>query len=182
MLTFRQLREKLEYHKREGESELVHHVTTNKFSPDSFHPMSHFGTHNAARARAAFKMELRQGADKKTKFNVISARLKLGKVADISDTEHGSHYPDVLLDLISKTKHLPKKEIQNLRKKKYGLTHQHIAQALNKHGIDTLRYKNKWEDPGKTSYMITRPDQVRSVRKTKAKLNFKRGWDKLADG
>ena len=199
MLTFRQLREKLEYRKQEGESHLLHHITPHEF--DSFKPMSHFGTHDAARARASFlaKHELPSSSDsshekytgspeifnkrqKETKFNIYSTRLKLGKVIDVPDIAEDR--PSKLLDMLSKHKHIPHETVVELTKKSLGhggLTHEHIAKALNKHGIDTLRYKNKWEDPGKTSYMITRPDQVRVLRKTKSTLNLKRGWDKLAD-
>lgn len=101
----------------------------------------------------------------------------MGNVVEIPDLPY-EHSPDDTLKLVRNTGALPK----NLRLKSGFeiLDWKHLAQILNKYGIDTLMYKNRWEDPGNYSYMITRPDQVRLLQKTKSKPNFKRGFERLA--
>jgi len=200
MLTFKQLNESRDYQRKEGESKVLHHVTPVAFN--KFKPMSHFGTANAARAVAADKFNMEKTNDlrmnrpiksltkkvNKTKFYSHSVRLKLGKVAHISDYEGSQHSPSRVVDLLIKHKVLPIKATNSLLKKSHDhlnggppLTHNHIAKALNAHGIDTLKYKNHYEDEGKMSYIITRPDQVRTLRKkSKSNLNLKKGWKHLS--
>lgn len=50
-----------------------------------------------------------------------------------------------------------------------------LLDFLKRRKIDTIAYKNRVEDPGSTSYIITHPKQVRLLRKTKAPINVKRG-------
>jgi hypothetical protein len=114
---------------------------------------------------------------------IYTARLNLGNVLEIEDLAH-EHSAYSLLSLIKDTEKLPKEAFQKLKKQinKAGyLNDMILAKWLRDNGINTLMYKNVWEDPGSTSYIITDPNQVRILKKSKAILNYKRGFDKLSD-
>lgn len=168
MKSFREfLGENVAWRQQDGESEIVHHVTHNSFS--KFLPFSHFGSHGAARA---------VGSDKRISNDDISmrhiaARIKLGNVAHIKDTPH--HDGHSIAKLLHDAGHFSDNDMRDFNQT--GLDrHEFIKKRLKQKGINTLAYKNEYEDKGSTSYMITHPSQVRVLRKTKKTyINYSRG-------
>ena len=183
------LKEAKEWAAKEGESEVVHHYT--KTDVNSFMPFSHFGTHQAARERAA-SMEFDPG-----KSQVHSVRIKLGNTVHIPDL--GGHYPEEIASGLREHGHITDEDHQHLKTKFATFNQQlekptrddrswlhpeqqakasYLAHYLrNKKGIHTISYENDQEDEGSTSYMITHHSQVRKLRKSSSpKINIPRGW------
>ena len=157
----------------DDESEVVHHVTPHKFS--EFNPLSHFGTKKAAGARAfALATDYEYGKPKKDNvFNALAARLRLGNVVDIDDTNTHTAW-DIAKSLCRKN--IISKEDRDAVPKESGPEADKILlNILKVYAIDTLRYTNDIEDPGSTSYIITDPSQVRILKRSNnAKINFEK--------
>ena len=157
----------------DDESEVVHHVTPHKFS--EFNPLSHFGTKKAAGARAfALATDYEYGKPKKDNvFNALAARLRLGNVVDIDDTNTHTAW-DIAKSLCRRN--IISKEDRDVVPKEPGPAADKILlNILKVYAIDTLRYTNDIEDPGSTSYIITDPSQVRILKRSNnAKINFEK--------
>jgi hypothetical protein len=170
------LTESVRYLPSEGESPVVHHVSFDSF--DRFKPMSHFGSKDAARGRAATFFY----TDQKKPMWMYTVRLKLGNVLVVDDLPYGHQAYDTL-KLIKRTNKIPKaafSKLNRLIRKKGLLDNDLLADWLkNVCNINTLKYLNRWEDPGSYSYIITDPDQVRILKERKAPFNYKRGVSKL---
>ncbi len=177
MLSFSEfLLEKAEYNAQEGESSVVHHASDQDF--DQFRPLSHFGTANAARARA-----VSVGQSSKEPKNLYSARIRTGNVVRIGDDTE-NHTPASILHSLHKAGHVTVSHYIKMDDKmraasSEGERSKILTDFLKKRKINTIAYKNRVEDPGSTSYIITHPNQVRLLRKTKAPINVKRGEAKL---
>jgi hypothetical protein len=177
MLSFSEfLLEKAEYNAQEGESSVVHHASDQDF--DQFRPLSHFGTANAARARA-----VSNSSNASQPKNLYTARIKLGKVAHIVDNGD-NHSPESILHGLHMAGHVTAAHYDKYYDKMRSATSHAdktkiVLDVLKKRKINTIAYKNRVEDPGSRSYMITHPSQVRLIRKTKAPVNVKRGLSKL---
>ena len=178
MKSFLLFLESEEYRAKEGESEVVHHLTTKNFDPNSFRPLSHFGTKKAARDVIKNRVELETDKPiEKTKPKHHAVRLSLGNVVTVKDNGD-YHSPAAFSKSLHKAGHLDAKQAAAHERLGHNLTNKRIASDLRKNGIHTIKYKNNIEDPGSTSYMITHPSQVRPLRSTKpgqtAKVNWKR--------
>lgn len=169
--------EKAEYAAQDGESAVVHHASPSDF--DQFKPLSHFGTANAARARA-----VSVGQSPEEKKHLYSARLKLGKTVRIGDSLRNHKAMDIALSL-HQAGHMNHKGYTGMRDKMKTMEEperqKHLVSYLKKRKIDTIQYRNGVEDPGSTSYIITHPKQVRLLRKSEAPINVKRGEAKLKE-
>ena len=153
--------EKLEYHAQSGESDIVHHSSNASF--DKFRPLSHFGTHRAAREISRSTQSYEGPAF------TYSARLKLGNVMKTKD--HGRAWNGGLLNDLLDNGKLTTKEWNHHRsialdgdgpdKNAY------VASVLRSKGIHSIEYHNRIEDiKGGKSYIITHPDQVRILKKS----------------
>jgi hypothetical protein len=170
------------FKKREGESDVVYHATQHDF--DNFKPLSHFGTNRAARARVSTKWYRfpdgkKEAPHPNSKFNTFAARLKLGNVVHLDDLKH--HTAKEYIDGLHKAGHLSDLEAKSHHnilwfKKNPEEQQQHVLGVLKEKGIDTIAYKNEYEHRGSQSYIITDPNQVRILHKTKgSKLNVTKG-------
>ena len=164
----------------EGESKTLYFHTSNTPGIKDFHPLTHFGTSKAARARIYDRGPKARAA----KHASYTVRLKLGKGAKISD-EGTDHSPKELADLLHKHGHINKKEHaalhaalkskvsydspENLKNKK-----DHIVDALKSKGYDHMYYINTVDDPGSKSVIITHSSQVRVLRSGMSELNQER--------
>jgi hypothetical protein len=173
---------------RKGESEILHHVSKNNSFRSKFNPLSHFGTADAARDRAiSIKNRLRSarwinsGWGNKavpSKFTHYEVRLRLGKVKRIEDT--GLEIPWEYLIAFAKAGIIAPREkkfhMDIIDKNKAGMPWpDYLVSLVKKKGIDTLIYKNTTEDPGKLSFIITDPSQVRVLhRQSHVKINYGR--------
>lgn len=171
------LLEKAEYRADDGESEVVHHSSDTDFS--SFHPLSHFGSPAAARARAVSS----KNASAEEPKHLYSARLKLGRTVSISD-DGEDHKPASILHSLHKAGHISAHHYLGYDDKMRAASDEEgrkkiLLDILKKRKIDTIRYKNDVEDAGSTSYIITHPKQVRLLRKSNSPVNVKRGQAKL---
>lgn len=177
MLSFKDfINESLEYLPKTGESEVVHHSSDKSFP--SFNPLSHFGTANAARARA-----VSSGQSPKDSKHLYSARLNLGNVVNMGD-DGENHTPHGILHSLHKAGHITVNNYLNMRNKMSAAENDEsrkdmLVKYLKRRKIDTIRYKNRVEDPGSTSYIITHPKQVRILRKSFSPVNVSRGEEKL---
>jgi len=179
MKTFKQFMAESKLAARKGESELVHHTASASFN--KFKPMAHLGTANAARARAVTKL---YGSYKNINnphpVNHYVGRIKLGKTMTIQDT--GADHEYDILDALVRKKHAKQSHVDNFKKKNFGYKDYpaRVAKFVRSKGVHTIKYKNEYEDPGSTSYIITHPKQVRLIRKKKnALINLQRGADSL---
>lgn len=172
MIRFKQFVELLEakeWKAQEGESEILHHVTDQNF--DNFRPFSHFGDKHQARGVVARRKNLIHH----------SVRLKLGNVAHLEHDDY-DHTPHAIVDSLHDYGHitsddhshilsqLGKESDWSTRHTEHSNVHRQfdtLSKFLNKKGIDTITYPNEGEGKGGLSYMITRPDQVRTLRKRK---------------
>jgi hypothetical protein len=184
MSFFEFLLEKAEYQAQPDESEVVHHASNSDFT--EFHPLSHFGTANAARARAIYDTEPEDEGKKRTKpKNLYTARIKLGKVAHIADTDD-EHTPITILDSLHDAGHIDKASHREYTTAMHKLHTDEdrkavLLNALKKHKINTISYNNTVEDPGSRSYIISHPSQVRLLQKTKSPVDAVRGEKHLND-
>ena len=172
MLRFKDFIAESTYKAQSGESEILHHLTPHKF--DQFKPMSHFGTAQASRSLMKFRMD-----DDNVKGKAIihhAVRLKLGNVRRIEDDQTNSgHRPDVVNDMLYQNKIISRKQYETNKKKGRSLTNYDLARTLKSNNIQTIAYKNEFEDPGSTSYIITDPKQVRRLQMNlNTKINFDR--------
>ena len=157
----------------DDESEVVHHVTPHKFS--EFNPLSHFGTKKAAGARAfALATDYEYGKPKKDNvFNALAARLRLGNVVDIDDTN--THTAWDIAKSLCRRNIISKEDRDAVPKESGPAADKILLNILKVYAIDTLRYTNDIEDPGSTSYIITDPSQVRILKRSNnAKINFEK--------
>jgi hypothetical protein len=171
MISFRNFITESTYKAQSCESEILHHLTPHKF--DKFRPMSHFGTAKAARAVMKNKVD-DEIVGKNDPINAMTVRIKLGNVRSIPDDNLG-HDPRDVNDLLYSHNHISKKQYETNKKKGNRLTNNDLAKCLRSNNIQTLKYKNQYEDPGSTSYIITDPNQVRKLRTSyNAKINLDR--------
>lgn len=177
MKTFKEfLREKAEYGTQEGEGPVVHHASDQDFK--EFRPLSHFGSADAARARA-----VTIGSASSEPKHLYTARIRTGNVARIGD-DAANHTPASILHSLHKAGHINvssyiKTDDKMRAASDEGERSKILLDVLKRKKINTIAYKNRVEDPGKTSYIITHPKQVRLLRKTKAPINVERGRAKL---
>jgi len=172
MIRFRDFIAESTYKAQSGESEILHHLTPHKF--DKFKPMSHFGTAQASRSLMKFRMD-----DDNVKGKAIihhAVRIKLGNVRHMEDDQTNSgHRPDVVNDMLYQNKIISRKQYETNKKKGRSLTNYDLARTLKSNNIQTIAYKNEFEDPGSTSYIITDPKQVRRLQlNLNTKINFNR--------
>ena len=160
----------------EGESKTLYFHTSNTPGIKDFHPLTHFGTSKAARARIYDRGPKARAA----KHASYTVRLKLGKGAKISD-EGTDHSLNELADLLHKHGHINKKEHDALKRKvSYNSTENlenkkaHIVNALKSKGYDHMYYINTVDDPGSKSVIITHSSQVRVLRSGMSELNQER--------
>jgi hypothetical protein len=136
--------------------------------------MSHFGTAQASRSLMKFRMD-----DDNVKGKAIihhAVRIKLGNVRHMEDDQTNSgHRPDVVNDMLYQNKIISRKQYETNKKKGRSLTNYDLARTLKSNNIQTIAYKNEFEDPGSTSYIITDPKQVRRLQlNLNTKINFDR--------
>lgn len=146
--------------------DLLYHFSRNP-EIKGFHPLSHFGTKAASRQIAnGYDDHPTKSVFKREGRSIYANRIKLGNTFRTEDIM--GHSAEEL------SRHLYHKGLFN-RSEYHGVLsniqdeeHDHkknevLAHAIRSKGVDTLWYKNKKEDPGSTSYMITHPSQVRTV-------------------
>jgi len=173
---FEYLLEKAEYQAQPDESEVVHHASDHDFT--EFHPLSHFGTSNAARARAVFNIVTASRPK-----NLYTARIKLGKVAHIVD-DGNDHTPEYILHGLHDAGHITSNHYDKTFEKMKNTPSVEgrkkiVLDTLKKRKINTIIYKNRIEDPGSNSYIITHPSQVRILSRSTSRVNVRRGRAKL---
>jgi hypothetical protein len=173
---FEYLLEKAEYLPQPGESRVVHHASDHDFT--EFRPLSHFGTANAARARAvSYTPKASQPK------NLYTARIKLGKIVRINDDKE-DHTPESILHSLHKAGHVTASHYDKYYEKMRDTPSiegrkKIVLDVLKRRKINTIVYKNRVEDPGSDSYMITHPSQVRLLSKSASPINVQRGKAKL---
>lgn len=179
MKTFRLFLES-SYAAHDGESEIVHHVSSSKKDFSKFRPMSHFG--NASAARSIAREIPNTSDDDNPRIHHYSSRIHLGKVHDLpddhDDNEGGEdHNPRSIARVLQSQGVISKDEASD---RKHTKNHASIARLLRSKGIHTLRYKNNVE--GGHSYIITHPSQVRVLSKTEpgkeSNINIQRSYEK----
>jgi hypothetical protein len=167
--------------KHKNDSDVVYHSSPTN-DTQRFHPLTHFGTQRAARARASEVRDL-EGLDINHEYHHYAVRLRLGNVAHIEDS--AEHSPLDILHGLHSAGHITKNEKnqaeRDMERANNGThpihPHDHdvLMGLLKKKNIHTLSYTNHHEHRGSTSYMITDPKQVRILKHGKSKLNLKRG-------
>jgi hypothetical protein len=174
MISFKQfIEEDKRYKAQEGESEVLHHLSPNKFDPNDFRPLSHFGTAAASRDLIGQRRDFLaqypdpNGGPNYDDVHHHAIRIKLGKVVHLPDVEGADHTPNVLSHLLHDEGHITPEQHKEHLNLKRDLKFDHIANTLRKNGIHTLSYTNTSEDPGSKSYMITDKSQVRPLRSSK---------------
>lgn len=194
MKSFKNFLDENSYSAKEGESEIVHHATPHSF--DIFNRFSHFGTKNAARARAytltSEKKLSKKELDKPENrtYNIHSGRINLGNVAEINDV--GNFTPERILNSLLKNNHITKEEHADWigDHENYDTDHNGkptnfsgnaLLSLLRQKNINTLKYKNNVEDVGNYSYVTTEKNQFRRIRKSSSPLNLERGKKYLTD-
>jgi len=170
------LLEKAEYKAQEGESPIVHHASDQDFT--EFRPLSHFGTANAARARA-----VTNDSTASQPKNLYSARIRLGKTVRIVDTGE-NHTPESIIHGLHMAGHVTAAHYDRYYDKmKAATSHAEktkiVLDVLKRRKINTITYRNRIEDAGSNSYMITHPSQVRLLSKSKSPVNVRRGKARL---
>jgi hypothetical protein len=91
------------------------------------------------------------------------------------DQTNSGHRPDVVNDMLYQNKIISRKQYETNKKKGRSLTNYDLAKTLKSNNIQTIAYKNEFEDPGSTSYIITDPKQVRRLQlNLNTKINFDR--------
>lgn len=161
------------YKAQDDESEILHHLTPNK-NFTKFRPFSHFGDAKAARNVALQKDNEREARAPsiQNKMTHHAVRIKKGRTVQISDpgNYHGIH--DYSRDLHA-SGHLTDTEHNYITNHRGGenTTTNRLSSILKRKGINTLKYDNEIE--GGTGYVITDPNQVRSLKKKdNAKVNY----------
>lgn len=165
------------YKAQDGESEIVHHVSPHNFN--EFKPLSHFGSHEAARdigrqIKSDTENFTQDGFGYKKpedgKLKYYSARIKLGNVAHVSDTQE-DHIPAISHELHTNG-HISKEDHEHI---KGNPTKENLLHILKKNNINTISYNNEFEGnkPSK-SYMITHHSQVRVLKKGNLDISDKR--------
>jgi hypothetical protein len=148
------------YQPREGESEILHHVSTSPKNFNIFRPMSHFGDADAARHFGKYSYTPHHYA----------VRIKLGRVHELSDSSDSpdfnngggsNHNPQMIANILH---HEGIMSFEDYDNPKHTQSHAAIARYIRSRGIDTLKYKNNEE--GGTSYIITHPNQVRVLKQS----------------
>jgi thioredoxin reductase (NADPH) len=155
-----------------GEGRLLWHGSKSPEPVEKFHSLSHFGTKNQVR-------QVHGRSGKVKSFNAV--RIKHGKSFNTNDIR--DHDPESLLHHLHTKGMFSKGEydthwnkIKDIRSKSKRVYHhpkntvdqnEYLASKIKEKGFDTIRYKNRYEDKGKTSYIITHPDQVRTLKKGK---------------
>lgn len=178
MKTFKQLIVEMaaEWHiKHPNDSEVLHHISSYDFN--EFKPFSHFGTKKSAGERARNLINTKLTKD--SPLNVYSVRIRKGNVVDIPDISdfHNSQH---ILNALHYSKHITDKEHSNTASKINDLDNESDKQKimlklLKSKNIQTISYINTMEDPGKKSYIITSPKQVRVLKKsTSSHINLKK--------
>jgi hypothetical protein len=159
--------------------EVVHHISPHDIS--EFHPLSHFGTYKAARAVGSYthgselRKEFGKGYDSgpmyRNRFHYKARLINKGNTFHLNRDEGDHSFHGILSDL-SKAGHMTPEEVEHhtAESEKFK-THKeastYIANAIRSKGIHTLSYTNEFENPGKKSYIITHPNQVHILKKSK---------------
>jgi hypothetical protein len=162
--------EKLSLGRLMADSVIAYHASVQDALP-AFVPLTHFGSREAALHRA------RGLAQTGRPVTLYEVRLSLGTIRQISDLPSGdrsAHHSWLRL-----TDHLhydtrPRIISASERERILGAAAPAGANSpagitalvtiLRTHGIDTLAYANRFEDPGSISWIITDPAQVAIIR------------------
>ena len=171
-------------HKRQPEEDenIYYHASKHNFKPEDIRPMSHFGTHRAARARMSSIFKPFTPMPKHN-ANVMAYRVKLKKGWQIHDNL-GSHHPKDIINMLYDHGHINPEEYENLNNDisdfKPKAIHARmgvIADFLKSKGVDHLHYINKGEHPGSKSIIVVDPkSQVRPIfHNPLARINLARG-------
>lgn len=174
--------ENIKWKAKEGESELVYHSSPINFRKEWIPRIgTHFGSADAARSRAAEKhqssISLAKGSSRPVEFSkfkgtAFTARIKLGNMIELPDLHSWNGFD--LAKALRRKGHIDNQEFHKL---KY-MDDRNIFKYLNKNrNIDTIKYQNKHENKGSTSYITLNPANVRVLRKGK-KVNLLKGWRK----
>lgn len=150
---------------RENSSITAYHGTDAEI--DQFYPLTHFGSLSAALGRMKDK---KMGTGR-----IYQVTLDIKNPATIKDLKSVSHGPiatthaltgkknvfshEEMLDIVTH----PDLDIMDFAANKQATMKKLIA-ALQAKGFDSIKYINKVEDPGHTSYIILDPAQVNVVK------------------
>ena len=166
----------------EEDENVYYHASQHNFKPEDIRPMSHFGTHRAARARMSSDFNPFTPMPKH-KANVMAYRVKLKKGWEIHD-DLGSHTPRDIINMLHDHGHINSEEYETLKNDtsdfKSKAIHARmgvIADFLQSKGVDHLHYINKGEHPGSKSIIVVDPkSQVRPIfHNPLARINLARG-------
>jgi hypothetical protein len=171
----------LAHQKQPEEHEKIwYHASDKEYESTDILPMSHFGTKDAARGRAAsFSFTPEKG--KHVKANIMAYRMKLKKGLEIED-DGGDHSPTDIVDMLHKKGHISSLEHHilysktNVSRTERPAAMQHIAHFLKAKGVDHLHYINSIEDKGSRSVIVVDPKQsIRPIfQNRRGRINFTR--------
>jgi hypothetical protein len=163
--------------------EVVHHISPHDI--DKFHPLTHFGTYKAARAVGSqlhvndIEREFgHPSPEERERFHYKARLVNKGNTFHLSNDGSLSHTPDTLIHHLRRDGVLSHDEANNHLKHVVGLMSKHktpnsqeakeyVGNVIRSQGIHTLSYVNDIEHPGNKSYIITHPNQVHVIKKTK---------------
>jgi len=150
---FRQKIESTAVRGETGALQLVHHATHAAYDVDEIAPFTHFGTRSAARNRIP---------DEDARW--ISVYLSIQNPLTVEDVDD-DHSPEHIADLIEQSHPgLLGGLLDEMRDLELGTQEEYLIEALRESGYDGLRYVNKHEDPGSTSWIILSSDQIYLMR------------------
>lgn len=186
-LTFKQflMEMPLPYRRQPDEHEKIwYHASDKEYEGAEIRPMSHFGSKNAARARAATFVY--RPKSKHINANIMAYRLKLKNGWEISD-EGTDHTVSSIVYLLHHHGHITDEEHKDLKKKvsrgKTQLRNKRLADFLKTKGVDHLYYKNSIEDKGSKSVILVNPkESIRPIFQNKrGRVNYARAERSLGD-
>jgi hypothetical protein len=128
---------------------------------ERFQPLSHFGTRAAAEERLRFKGK-REGINRPGRIYQVALDIKRPfRVRDFAGIHSPTHFAFDLRQagLIDQEEMLAITRLAG----EAGQS-QALIRKLQDLGFDGMVYRNKYEDPGSESYVITDPNQVVSVK------------------
>lgn len=156
----------------EEHQSIFHHITNIKFK-GAFHPLTHFGTSQTARARTAAGEMLDNLSrvsptkrHKKNEYDHYAVRIKMGNNIKLND-DIGIHTAGELADQLRREGHISLKDQQHVNSatEHYNAV-KRLHGILKKRNIDTISYTNEVEDKGKDSHMVVDPkNSVRIISK-----------------
>jgi hypothetical protein len=133
------------------------HGTPNKFEVREFSQTNDIGYHFGTRKAADDRLDLTAG---RGQGYIGEFRLRAERPLDLPDL--GDWNPGDIVAQARKRGAFTNAEAKALRAKP-GLSYDDVKQALKEKGYDSIRYKNRVEDPGSVSWIVFDPDQIRHI-------------------